>query len=78
VKLGLFPGFNGTVRMIKLTGAVAGMEAMLTGRMLKPRRARAMGLVDELVPGVPELRWAARRAIIQSGRRSPCRGRNAS
>lgn len=68
VKLGLFPGFNGTVRMIKLTGAIAGMEAMLTGRMYKPKPARAMGLVDELVSSVPELRWAARRAILKKKR----------
>ncbi|MCL2430494.1 MAG: 3-hydroxyacyl-CoA dehydrogenase NAD-binding domain-containing protein, partial [Alphaproteobacteria bacterium] len=68
VKLGLFPGFNGTVRMIGLAGPVAGMEAMLTGRMLKPRQARAMGLADQLVPGVPELRWAARKAVLHRRR----------
>lgn len=69
VKLGLFPGFNGTVRMIKLAGPVNGMEAMLTGRMLKPKRARAIGVVDQLVSSELELRWAARRAI-QKKRRS--------
>ena len=68
VKLGLFPGFNGTVRMIKLAGPVAGMEAMLTGRMLKAKAALAMGIVDQLVPGVPELRWAARKAVLQKRR----------
>lgn len=68
VKLGLFPGFNGTVRVIERAGPVAGMEAMLTGRMLKPRQALRMGLVDQLVPGVPELRWAARKAVLQNRR----------
>lgn len=68
VKLGLFPGFNGTVRMIRLAGPVAGMAAMLTGRMLKPREARAMGLADQLVPSLPELRWAARKAVLQKRR----------
>jgi 3-hydroxyacyl-CoA dehydrogenase / enoyl-CoA hydratase / 3-hydroxybutyryl-CoA epimerase len=68
VKLGLFPGFNGTVRMIKLAGPVTGMEVMLTGRMLKPKEALAMGLADQLVPGLPELRWAARKAVLQKRR----------
>jgi 3-hydroxyacyl-CoA dehydrogenase/enoyl-CoA hydratase/3-hydroxybutyryl-CoA epimerase len=68
VKLGLFPGFNGTVRMIKLAGPVTGMEAMLTGRMLKPKEALAMGVADQVVPGLPELRWAARKAVLQKRR----------
>ena len=31
VKLGIFPGFNGTARSIRLAGAPAAMQAMLTG-----------------------------------------------
>ncbi len=64
VKLGIFPGLNGTVRIIRLAGAAAGMQAMLTGRFIRPEAARAMGIVDELVLGQPELRWAARRAVL--------------
>jgi 3-hydroxyacyl-CoA dehydrogenase/enoyl-CoA hydratase/3-hydroxybutyryl-CoA epimerase len=38
---------------------------MLTGKMLRPSAARAMGLVDQLVPGKLELRWACRKAALQ-------------
>jgi 3-hydroxyacyl-CoA dehydrogenase/enoyl-CoA hydratase/3-hydroxybutyryl-CoA epimerase len=69
VKLGIIPGLNGTVRMIDLAGPLAAMPAMLTGKMLRPGAARAMGIVDQLVPGRLELRWACRKAALQ-GRKS--------
>ncbi len=65
VKLGIFPGLNGTVRALKLAGPVSGMEMMLTGRMLRPTAARAIGIVDQLVPTRHQLRWAARKAVLQ-------------
>jgi 3-hydroxyacyl-CoA dehydrogenase/enoyl-CoA hydratase/3-hydroxybutyryl-CoA epimerase len=68
VKLGIIPGLNGTVRMLKLAGPIKGMEAMLTGKMLRAGAARAMGLVDHLVPSRLELRWAARKAVLQNRR----------
>lgn len=65
VKLGIFPGLNGTIRSIDQAGAMDAMQLMLTGRMLRPAPARAMGLVDELVPTHHKLRWAARKAVLQ-------------
>ena len=65
VKLGIFPGLNGTVRSIELAGAMDAMQMMLTGRMLRPGHARAIGLVDQLVPTHHRLRWAARKAVLQ-------------
>ena len=41
------------------------MTAMLTGRMLRPTAARAMGLVDELAADHFRLRWAARKAVLR-------------
>ena len=70
VKLGIFPGLNGTVRAIEVAGPVDAMTAMLTGRMLRPAAARAMGLIDQLVPTRHNLRWAARKAVLQK-RKSP-------
>ncbi|HEY7646491.1 MAG TPA: 3-hydroxyacyl-CoA dehydrogenase NAD-binding domain-containing protein, partial [Hyphomicrobiales bacterium] len=55
----------GTVRMIELAGPMAAMPAMLAGKMLRASAARAMGLVDQLVPGKLELRWACRKAALQ-------------
>lgn len=63
VKLGIFPGFNGTARSIRQAGGMAAMEHMLTGRMLRASAARAAGYIDRLVNSPHELRWAARRAI---------------
>jgi 3-hydroxyacyl-CoA dehydrogenase/enoyl-CoA hydratase/3-hydroxybutyryl-CoA epimerase len=68
VKLGMFPGLNGTVRSIELAGPTDAMTAMLTGRMLRPTVARAIGLVDQLVPTHHNLRWAARKAVLQKRR----------
>jgi 3-hydroxyacyl-CoA dehydrogenase/enoyl-CoA hydratase/3-hydroxybutyryl-CoA epimerase len=68
VKLGIFPGLNGTVRAIEAAGPMDGMTAMLTGRMLRPSAAKAIGLVDQLVPTRHNLRWAARKAVLQNRR----------
>lgn len=68
VKLGIIPGLNGTVRMLKLAGPLQAMPAMLAGKMLRPTAARAMGIVDQLVPSHVELRWAARKAVLQKRR----------
>ena len=68
VKLGIFPGLNGTVRAIRVAGPLDAMTAMLTGRMLRPGAARGMGLVDQLVPTRHNLRWAARKAVLQKRR----------
>lgn len=71
VKLGIFPGFNGTARSIRAAGGVAAMQAMLTGRMIRAGAARGMGLIDELVPSWHRLRWAARRAVLRKRKSKP-------
>jgi 3-hydroxyacyl-CoA dehydrogenase/enoyl-CoA hydratase/3-hydroxybutyryl-CoA epimerase len=50
VKLGIHPGFAGTVRLPPLVGDLAALDLMLTGRTVSARQARNMGLVDEIVP----------------------------
>jgi 3-hydroxyacyl-CoA dehydrogenase / enoyl-CoA hydratase / 3-hydroxybutyryl-CoA epimerase len=71
VKLGIFPGFNGTARSIRQAGALAAMPLMLTGSMIRATVARGMGLVDELVASPLNLPWAARRAIERSRKSKP-------
>ncbi len=73
VRLGLFPGFNGTARSIRQVGATAAMRLMLTGSMVRAAAARKMGLIDELVASPLNLPWAARRAI-QRNRKSRMAG----
>ena len=50
VKLGIHPGFGGTVRMIRQIGVMNGMDAMLTGRNISSRVAKKIGLVNYAVP----------------------------
>ena len=65
VNLGIFPGFGGSGRSIRQAGPVDAMQIMLTGRMLRAGQARGMGLVDKLVRHPDNLRWEARKAVLQ-------------
>lgn len=47
VKLGIYPGWGGSVRLPRLVGAPAAFDMMLTGRALSASNARAIGLVDK-------------------------------
>ena len=69
VRLGIYPGFGGSARTTRLMGGFQAMQIMLTGRMLRGKQARALGLVDQVVSPHGSLRWAARKAVLQ-GRKS--------
>lgn len=49
VKLGLLPGGGGTQRLPRLIGLQASLDMMLTGKNIFARKAKRIGLVDELV-----------------------------
>lgn len=49
VKLGLMPGMAGTYHLPKLVGYAAAMDMMLTGKNIRPDKAKKMGLVDLVV-----------------------------
>jgi 3-hydroxyacyl-CoA dehydrogenase/enoyl-CoA hydratase/3-hydroxybutyryl-CoA epimerase len=50
VMLGILPGFGGTQRLPRRIGLVASLDLLLTGRALDGRRARRVGLVDDILP----------------------------
>ena len=50
VQLGLHPGLGGVARMTRLIDPIEAMSAMLTGRTIHDRKAKALGLVDAIVP----------------------------
>lgn len=50
VRLGLIPGFGGTVRLPRLIGLTAALELIVTGRTVDGVRARRLGLVHECIP----------------------------
>jgi 3-hydroxyacyl-CoA dehydrogenase/enoyl-CoA hydratase/3-hydroxybutyryl-CoA epimerase len=49
VKLGIHPGWGGTVRLPLLIGAPKAMDIILSGRSLSARAAKKMGLVDTVL-----------------------------
>jgi 3-hydroxyacyl-CoA dehydrogenase / enoyl-CoA hydratase / 3-hydroxybutyryl-CoA epimerase len=67
VKLGIHPGFGGTVRSLRLAGPLKAMDLMLTGKNLRPKQARAIGLVDQVVPA-RHLERAARQLALEPPR----------
>lgn len=58
VRLGIHPGFGGSVRAPRLLGAPTAMDMMLSGRSLSARAAKKVGLVDYAVPERQMLRAA--------------------
>lgn len=48
IKLGIYPGWGGSVRLPRMIGAPAAMDLMLTGRSVSAKAALALGLVDKL------------------------------
>ncbi|MCC6809225.1 MAG: fatty acid oxidation complex subunit alpha FadJ [Deltaproteobacteria bacterium] len=50
VQLGLLPGAGGTQRLPKLVGLQTAMDMILTGKNIKPAKAKKIGLVEEVVP----------------------------
>ena len=65
IQLGIVPGLGGTVRLNERVGGMKGMTAMLTGKLYRAGQARALGMVDEVVSQHSNLRWSARRAVLQ-------------
>jgi 3-hydroxyacyl-CoA dehydrogenase / enoyl-CoA hydratase / 3-hydroxybutyryl-CoA epimerase len=47
------------------------MQAMLTGGMIRANVAKAQGFLDQLVNSPGELKWAARKAILQNRKSKP-------
>jgi 3-hydroxyacyl-CoA dehydrogenase/enoyl-CoA hydratase/3-hydroxybutyryl-CoA epimerase len=63
VKLGIFPGWGGSVRLPLLIGAPAAFDMMLTGRTLSASAARANGLVDKVTDPASLIEVAAAFAL---------------
>ena len=69
VKLGLSPGYGGTVRLPRLVGRGRALELLLTGAIIDAQEAYRIGLVNRVVPAdrlLPETEELAR-AILEQG-----------
>lgn len=65
VKLGIHPGFGGTVRSTRLVGVIPAMSFMLNGRNVHSREALKIGLIDRLA-NEDSARAAARDLILNA------------
>ena len=68
VQLGLLPGAGGTQRLPRLIGIPAALDMMLTGRRVRARKAKKMGIVDDVVPKSILLEAAVARALSLAGK----------
>lgn len=50
VKLGIIPGYGGTLRLPRIVGKGRALELMLTGEMIDAAEAYRIGLVNRVVP----------------------------
>ena len=50
VQLGILPAWGGTTRMPRMIGLTAALDIILAGKTLDSRRAKKVGLVDDVVP----------------------------
>ena len=50
IMVGIFPGAGGTTRLIRMLGLMGSAEPLLQGKMYVPKRAKAMMLIDKVVP----------------------------
>lgn len=67
VRVGLIPGAGGTQRVARLANPQDALQILLKGQQLSPSRAKAMKLVDVVVPP-DELLAAARKWLVESPR----------
>ncbi|HEX8362375.1 MAG TPA: enoyl-CoA hydratase-related protein [Longimicrobium sp.] len=69
VKLGIIPGYGGTLRLPRIVGKGRALELMLTAEMVDAQEAYRIGLANKVVP-LAELMEAARtmmKGILKNG-----------
>ncbi len=72
IKLGLFPGAGGTQRLPRLIGVANALDMILTGKNIRAKKAKRLGLADEVVPEPLLIEIAKKRALaVADGRVKP-------
>ncbi len=74
IRLGIIPGFGGTVRLPRLVGLMEASDLILTGRSVDARKAHRIGLIDERVHPSLLYERARERALQQPESEGPDRG----
>lgn len=65
IMVGIFPGMGGTTRLVRQMGAMAASPFLLEGKLSDPKKAKAAGLVHEVVPA-DELIEKAREWVLSA------------
>jgi 3-hydroxyacyl-CoA dehydrogenase/enoyl-CoA hydratase/3-hydroxybutyryl-CoA epimerase len=71
VKLGLLPGMHGLQRLAALTNVQTALDYGLTGKNLRPAKARSLGVADDVVARPILAEVAARLALSLANRGAP-------
>ncbi len=58
IKLGILPAWGGTTRLPRMIGLANALDIILAGKVLDGKRAKRIGLVDEVVPEAILEAWA--------------------
>jgi 3-hydroxypropionyl-coenzyme A dehydratase len=70
INLGIYPGFGGTQRLIRLIGNGKALELMLTGDRISAKDAERFGLVNKVVPA-QELEKTTREFALKLAEKPP-------
>jgi len=65
IKVGIFPGAGGTTRLAWKLGAMAAAPLLLEGKANNPQKAKAAGVIDEVVPA-DQLMAAAKAWVLSA------------
>ncbi|MEZ5751435.1 MAG: 3-hydroxyacyl-CoA dehydrogenase NAD-binding domain-containing protein [Paracoccaceae bacterium] len=65
IKVGIFPGAGGTTRLAWKLGAMSAAPLLLEGKALAPAKAKAAGVIDEVVPA-DQLLGAAKAWVLSA------------
>jgi enoyl-CoA hydratase len=71
VNLGLIPGYGGTQRLAQLVGRGKALELMLTGEIISADEAKAIGLINHIVPNKEELLSLTLKILEKISRKAP-------
>ena len=65
IMVGIFPGAGGTTRLVRKMGAMTASPFLLEGKLSDPKKAKAAGIVDEVVPA-EDLLSAAKEWVLNA------------
>jgi len=78
VQLGLIPAAGGTQRLPRLIGLANALPLMLTGKNLRPKKARRLGLIDEIISPFGAKEAAIKKATQLASNRGKVQGQKQS